>query len=251
MIKLSVVIITYNEEKNIERCLISVKAIADEIVVIDSGSSDNTVQICKAYGDVVISHEWLGYSEQKNFGNANASFDWILSLDADEVLNEPLIHSILKWKHNPKPACFKRMTNYCGKFIRHGGWYPDIKVRLFNKQVTQWEGAIHEVLHGTSKENTFLLEGDCLHYSYYSIYQHYVQAEKFTTIQAHDLFQQGKKSHWYKRMFSPISKFVVDYLFRLGFLDGKSGFIIAKISAYATYLKYKKLRDLYYQNTKK
>jgi hypothetical protein len=135
------------------------------------------------------------------------------------------------------------MTNYCGTFIKHGGWYPDVKVRLFNKQETNWEGTIHEVLRGLSKENTFLLEGDCLHYSYYNIDQHYAQAEKFTTIQSSDLFQQGKKSPWYKRVFSPIAKFVVDYFFRFGFLDGKAGFTVARISAYATHLKYKKIHE--------
>ncbi len=240
---LSVVIITFNEGHHIARCLKAARAVSDEIVVIDSGSTDNTVEVCKAYGARVITNQWCGYSEQKNFGNAQASFDWILSLDADEVLNEKLIKSIVLWKDNPQPACFKRMTNYCGSFIKHGGWYPDVKVRLFNKHETKWEGTIHEVLHGLSKENTFLLEGDCLHYSYYSIEQHYAQAEKFTTIQAEDLFQQGKKSPWFKRVFSPISKFIVDYFFRMGFLDGKAGFTVARISAYATFLKYKKLHE--------
>lgn len=240
---LSVVLITFNEGHHIAKCLKAVQAVADEIVVIDSGSTDNTIEVCKAYGARVISHRWSGYSAQKNFGNNQTSLDWILSIDADEVLNEALIQSILKWKRNPQAACFKRMTNYCGTFIKHGGWYPDVKVRLFNKQETQWEGTIHEVLRGLSKENTFLLEGDCLHYSYYSVQQHYAQAEKFTTIQAEDLFQQGKKSPWYKRGFSPISKFVVDYFFRCGFLDGKAGFTVARISAYATFLKYKKIHE--------
>ncbi len=240
---LSVVIITFNEGHHIAKCLKAAQEVADEIVVIDSGSTDNTVEVCKAHGARVITNPWCGYSEQKNFGNAQASFDWILSLDADEVLDETLIQSILKWKHAPQPACFKRMTNYCGTFIKHGGWYPDIKVRLFNKQETNWEGTIHEVLRGLSKENTLLLEGDCLHYSYYSVDEHYAQAEKFTSIQAKDLFQQGKKSPWYKRVFSPLSKFVVDYFFRLGFLDGKAGFTVARISAYATHLKYKKIHE--------
>ena len=240
---LSVVLITFNEGHHIAKCLKAVQAVADEIVVIDSGSTDNTIEVCKAYGAKVINLKWSGYSGQKNFGNNQASFDWILSLDADEILNDVLIQSILKWKRNPQAASFKRMTNYCGTFIKHGGWYPDVKVRLFNKQETQWEGTIHEVLRGLSKENTFLLEGDCLHYSYYSVEQHYAQAEKFTTIQAEDLFQRGKKSPWFKRVFSPISKFIVDYFFRLGFLDGKAGFTVACISAYATFLKYKKLHE--------
>jgi glycosyltransferase involved in cell wall biosynthesis len=240
---LSVVLIAFNEGHHIAKCLLAAQEVADEIVVIDSGSTDDTVEVCTAYGAKVITHPWSGYSEQKNFGNTQTSFDWILSIDADEVLNEALIQSILKWKHAPQSACFKRMTNYCGTFIKHGGWYPDVKVRLFKKQETNWEGTIHEVLRGLSKENTFLLEGDCLHYSYYSVEQHYAQAEKFTTIQAEDLFQQGKKSPWYKRVFSPIAKFVVDYFFRLGFLDGKAGFTVARISAYATFLKYKKLHE--------
>ena len=240
---LSVVIITFNEGHHIAKCLKAAQAVSDEIVVIDSGSTDNTVEVCMAYGARVITNPWCGYSEQKNLGNAQASFDWILSLDADEVLNEDLIRSILIWKRNPRAASFKRLTNYCGTFIKHGGWYPDIKVRLFNKQETHWEGTIHEVLHGLSKENTYLLEGDCLHYSYYSVDQHYAQAEKFTTIQAKDLFQHGKKSPWLKRVFSPISKFMVDYFFRLGFLDGQAGFTVARISAYATFLKYKKLHE--------
>jgi len=240
---LSVVLIAFNEGHHIAKCLLSAQEVADEIVVIDSGSTDNTVEVCKAYGAKVITHPWCGYSEQKNFGNAQASFDWILSLDADEVLNDALIQSIQKWKKHPQAASFKRMTNYCGTFIKHGGWYPDVKVRLFNKQETNWEGTIHEVLPGLSKENAFLLEGDCLHYSYYSVEQHYAQAEKFTTIQAADLFQHGKKSPWFKRVFSPIAKFIVDYFFRLGFLDGKAGFTVARISAYATFLKYKKLHE--------
>jgi glycosyltransferase involved in cell wall biosynthesis len=241
--RLSVVIITFNEGHHIAQCLKAAQAISDEIVVIDSGSTDNTVVVCKAYGAKVITNPWCGYSEQKNFGNAQASFDWILSLDADEVLNDALIQSIRKWKDHPQAASFKRMTNYCGTFIKHGGWYPDVKVRLFNKRETHWEGTIHEVLRGLSKDNTLLLEGDCLHYSYYSVEQHHSQAEKFTTIQAKDLFQQGKKSPWFKRVFSPISKFIVDYFFRLGFLDGKAGFTVARISAYATFLKYKKLHE--------
>jgi glycosyltransferase involved in cell wall biosynthesis len=241
--RLSTVIITFNEGHHIAQCLIAAQAVSDEIVVIDSGSSDNTVEVCMAHGARVITNPWCGYSKQKNFGNAQASSDWILSLDADEVLNDALIQSILKWKKNPQAASFKRMTNYCGTFIKHGGWYPDVKVRLFNKQQTNWEGTIHEVLQGLTKENTFLLEGDCLHYSYYSVDQHYTQAEKFTTIQAEDLFRSGKKSPWFKRVFSPISKFIVDYFFRLGFLDGKAGFTVARISAYATFLKYKKLHE--------
>lgn len=240
---LTVVLIAFNEGHHIARCLKAARTVADEILVIDSGSTDNTVGICRTFGARVVSNPWCGYSEQKNFGNDQASFEWILSLDADEVLNDELIQSVLDWKKNPQAASFKRMTNYCGTFIKHGGWYPDVKVRLFHKRETQWEGTIHEVLRGLSKENTILLEGDCLHYSYYTINEHIDKADKFTTIQAEDLFYRGKKSPWFKRVFSPISKFIVDYFFRLGFLDGRAGITVAGISAYATFLKYKKLHE--------
>jgi glycosyltransferase involved in cell wall biosynthesis len=137
---LSVVLIAFNEGHHIAKCLLAAQGVADEIVVIDSGSTDDTVEVCKAYGAKVITHPWSGYSEQKNFGNNQATFDWILSLDADEVLSEALIQSILKWKNHPQAASFKRLTNYCGTFIKHGGWYPDVKVRLFNKQERYRQG---------------------------------------------------------------------------------------------------------------
>ncbi|MFM7769971.1 MAG: glycosyltransferase family 2 protein [Bacteroidota bacterium] len=242
-IKLSAVVITFNEAKQIENCLDALIKIADEIVVVDSGSTDNTVEISKKLGAKVLHQAWLGYSEQKNIGNEIAVNDWILSVDADEVLDEELITSIIKWKESPQVASFKRMTNYCGKFIKHGGWYPDIKIRLFNKKESKWVGTIHESLSNTHKKNSLLLQGHCLHYSYYSIDQHYAQTEKFTSIQAHDLFLRGKKSYLLKRIFSPIIKFITDYFLRLGFLDGKAGFTVARISSYATYLKYKKLNE--------
>jgi len=241
---ISVVIIAFNEAHHIARCVEAAKGVADEVVVVDSFSTDNTVEVCEKLGAKVIQQAWLGYSEQKNFANAQAKNDWVLSLDADEVLDEALQQAILEWKNKePVPAAFKRMTNYCGTFIKHGGWYPDIKIRLFNRSTTQWEGVIHESLTGLSRSNTLLLAGDCLHYSYYTKEQHYQQTRNFTTIQAKDLFERGKKAPWFKRLFSPVVKFVMDYVFRGGFLDGAAGFHVARISAYATYLKYSKLHE--------
>jgi glycosyltransferase involved in cell wall biosynthesis len=243
---LSAVIITFNEERNIARCLESIKGVVEDIIVVDSGSSDRTVEICRSLGASVHIQSWLGYSDQKNFANAKAKFAWVLSLDADEALDDKLRQAILAWKErkNPTPAKFKRMTNYCGSFIRHGGWYPDIKVRIFNQTTTKWEGIIHEDLSGITENQVELLDGDCLHYSYYTVDQHRAQSDKFTTIAAADLFERGKKASWVKRFLSPVSKFVVDYFFRMGFLDGRAGFTIARLSAHATYAKYAKLHAL-------
>jgi glycosyltransferase involved in cell wall biosynthesis len=249
-VKLSVVIITYNEEKNIERCLSSVAEVADEIVVIDSFSTDRTKEICIKNKVVFIEKEWMGYSESKNYGNTKASNNWILSLDADEALSKELINAILDFKKKPNSSCgkFNRLTNYCGSWIKHGGWYPDAKIRIFDRSVAKWSGSIHEKLTFSTPTKVVHLAGDCLHYSYYNIEQHYAQADKFTTIAAKDLFERGKIPSYIKLYVSPIIKFVRDYLFKLGFLDGQAGFTIARISAYATYLKYAKTKQL--QQTK-
>ena len=243
---LSVVIITFNEERNIVRCLNAIKNIADEIIVIDSGSVDRTIEICRLYKANVFKQQWLGYSEQKNFANSKASHDWVLSLDADEAPDQTLQNALIRWKQrpNPSPAKFKRLTNYCGLFVRHGGWYPDIKVRLFNRLDATWEGVIHERLTNLIESQVELLAGDCHHYTYYTVDEHRKQSDKFTTIAAADLFQRGKKASCIKRFLNPILKFFVDYFLRLGFMDGLTGFTIAWLSACATYAKYAKLNVL-------
>ena len=247
MIPLSVVIITFNEEKNIARCLDSIQGIADDIVVVDSFSTDRTEEICKKYNVNFVQCKWEGYSATKNFANQLAKHDWVLSLDADEALSDELKQSILKIKNEDTlvTAEFKRLTNYCGHWIKHCGWYPDVKIRLFDKRITKWEGIIHEELKFSEEVSAVHLSGDCLHYSYYTLEQHYKQADKFTSIAAKDLFEQGKKASFLKLAVSPVVKFIRDYIFNLGFLDGSAGITVCRISAYATYLKYKKLRDLY------
>lgn len=245
--KISVVIITFNEEVNIERCLKSVENIADEIIILDSYSTDNTKNICSKY-DKVIFHErgWENYSASKNWGNSLTTHDWILSLDADEAISLKLEKSILTLKTKGlQTAKFNRITNYCGHWVKFGGWYPDTKTRIFNKNSNEWIGTIHEELNVNPSTKIIHLIGDCLHYSYNSIAQHHQQTEKFTTIQAKDLYEKGKKSSILKLILSPLVKFVKDYIIKLGFLDARTGFTIAKISAYATYLKYKKLRLLH------
>ena len=249
VVKLSVVIIAFNEEKNIERCLQSVQKVADEIVVLDSGSTDATEQICKKYAAKFFYHKFDGHIQQKNRAITYASNPHILSLDADEALDETLINSILEVKINFSNNGYymNRLTNYCGHWVKHCGWYPDSKLRLWDSRKGHWTGVNphdkYELFEGDSK--TQFLKGDILHYSYYTLQDHYKQVEYFTNISANAYFEKGKKAPAFKLVLNPIAKFVDHYLLRLGFLDGKAGFLISKISAYATWLKYKKLRDLY------
>ena len=248
MIQLSVVIITLNEEKNIARCLDSVKEIADEIVVVDSYSTDNTEVICKSYGARFIQHAFAGYIEQKNYALTQTKFKHVLSLDADEALSDKLKVSILQIKSNFEADGYtmNRLANYGGKWIRHSGWYPDVKLRVFDQRKGEWTGLIvHEKIELYNDGKIEHLKGDILHYTYQSSQDHRKQSEKFTTLGAQADFKKGKKAPFYKIWGGPVHKFIKDYFFNLGFLDGKEGFIICWISAAATHTKYRKLKNLY------
>ncbi len=245
MEKLSVVIITFNEELNIKRCLDSVIEVADEIIVVDSFSTDNTEDICSNYNLKFIKQEFLGYIEQKNFALSFASNDYVLSLDADEALSNELQKSILSEKNNFFAAGYSmnRLTNYCGSWIKHCGWYPDTKLRLFNHKLGKWGGINpHDEFKFDSTNKIKHLSGDILHFSYYTIDDHYKQVERFTDIAAVAYHKEGRKASVIKLWASPVIKFIRDYFFKLGILDGKMGFRISYISAGATYKKYKKLR---------
>lgn len=245
-IKLSAVVITYNEEDKIGKCIDSLIGVADEIIVVDSLSADRTVEICKSKGATVISQPFLGYVSQKNLGIENTKFDYILSLDADEVLSEDLINSIKNIKPNSNQAYeFNRLTNYCGKWIRHGGWYPDPKVRIWEKSKGKWVGeGVHETLQLVDNTKIIKLKGDLLHYTTDTIAQHIDQIQKFTTLAANDLHSKGKRTSIATILFNSWFKFVRDYFLRLGFLDGFYGFVVAFNSAFATYLKYLKLYNM-------
>jgi glycosyltransferase involved in cell wall biosynthesis len=248
MTKISAVIITFNEERNIERCINSLQDIADEIIVVDSFSTDKTAEICKSFEIKFIQTQWLGYSKTKNYGNSLATNDYILSIDADEALSEELKNEIYLIKTAEKIAdayFVKRLTNYCGSWIHHCGWYPDKKLRLWNKQKGKWEGNIHEEVIMYNNTTASELKNDLLHYSYYSIQQHINQANKFTDLTSAEAFKNGKKSNLFKILFNPIIKFKKDYFLKLGLLDGYHGFVICAISAFATFLKYIKLRELH------
>lgn len=247
MIKLTVAIITFNEEKNIARCLDSVLEIADEILVVDSFSTDKTESICEQYKVRFIKNHFQGHIEQKNFALRLATFDYVLSLDADEVLSPQLLSEIKKVKENFK--CdgyqFNRLTNYNGFWVHHCGWYPDTKLRLVKKEKAQWQGTNpHDILEMKNNECVESLKGDLLHYSYDSIASHINQTDKFTTIAARAAFNQGKRSSLFKILTRPLLKFSRDYFFKLGFLDGRYGFVICSINALSAMLKYSKLYDL-------
>ncbi len=255
MIKLSVVIITFNEEKNIARCLESVKKVSDEIVVLDSFSTDNTPAICAHYGVKFFQHAFDGHIQQKNRAITYATHPYILSLDADEALNERLTRSILEVKENfvKEGYYMNRLTNYCGHWVKHCGWYPDKKLRLFDSRKGQWTGTNphdkYELQGGDDKAGW--LKGDLLHYSYYTLQDHYKQVEYFTGIAAKAFVEKGKRAPAYKLLVNPLAKFIDHYLLKLGILDGRAGYLISKISAYATWLKYKKIRTLQHQTSSK
>jgi len=245
---LSVVIITFNEEQNIERCLDSVKSIADEIIILDSYSTDKTVEISKNKGAIVRQQKFLGHIQQKNAALSLASNNYVLCLDADETLGERLINSILEAKINfsANAYFFNRCTNYCGHFIRNGSWYPDKKIRLFDKRIAKWGGVNpHDriELDGTDKTIQYL-RGDILHYSYNTIEEHVTRNNHYTSISADALNSMGVRSNWFKILIHPLWAFIHGYIIRLGFMDGFYGFVIAINSAHATFQKYVKLYQL-------
>ncbi len=244
MQKLSAVIITFNEEKNIGRCLDSLNGVANEIVVVDSYSTDRTQSICLEKGARFITHEFQGHIEQKNYAITQARYPLVLSLDADEALSPELQGSIISVKKQQKHDGYtmNRLNNYCGKWIKYCGWYPDRKLRLWDSRKGRWGGTNpHDVFildKGTSKAH---LKGDLLHYSYDTIESHYAQIEKFSSIGAKALHEKGVKSNFFKLLMHPAARFFKAYFLKLGFLDGYYGFLISKNSAYANFLKYKKL----------
>ena len=246
--KLSVVIITLNEEANILRCLNSVQDVADEIIVVDSGSTDGTEKICTDFGVRFVKQQWLGYSEQKNFANSLATNDWILSIDADEEISDELKHSILKYKNNHIPHdmvfSMNRLTSYCGHWIHHCGWYPDRKIRIWNRQVGKWQGEIHETIEFSTEITEKVLDGDLLHYSFETSQDYESQQLKFAKMRGEHYFQKGKKHASFYMKVSPVFSFIQHYIFQLGFLEGADGFHICRIAAKATRLKYQTLKEL-------
>lgn len=252
MQKLSVVIITYNEEKNIGRCLDSIKDVADDIVVVDSSSNDKTKEICLEKGVRFIEHKFEGHIQQKNFAITQAKYPHILSLDADEALSDELKQSIINVKEDWKADgyYFNRLTNFCGKWIKHCGWYPDQKLRLWDSSKGKWGGVNpHDKFEMKEDSKIEFIKGDLFHYSFYTIYQHMETINKFSDIAVKERFYKGKKSNVFLTLVSPIWKFIKTYFILGGFRDGFYGFVISVNSAHSTFLKHVKLRELL-RNTK-
>lgn len=243
---LSISIITFNEEENIRDCLESVKW-ADEIIVVDSHSTDRTREIAQECTDCVIERDWAGHVAQKNFALEQATCDWVFCMDADERVSPELareIRGILESDDQPEAGfSVPRKTFYLGRWITHGGWYPDRKLRLVRPGRAKW-GGIDPHDHLYAEGPVRKLKGDLYHYTYRDIADHLDTINKFTTIGAAQLHKRGKGHPLFHMVFNPMVKFLKMYVFRMGFLDGLAGFVIASLSSYYVFLKYAKLWEL-------
>jgi glycosyltransferase involved in cell wall biosynthesis len=236
-------IVTLNEERNLPRALESLTCV-DEIIVVDSGSTDRTIEIAKAYGARVINQPWLGYAAQKNFAATTAANDWILAIDADESVSELLQAEIMALRQSdPQVAGFRfpRRAQYLGGWINHSGWYPDAKVRLYDRRRSRWVGDyVHEsvLVDGPPGD----LTGDLHHFTCASLDEHRRTMERYTNLAAEELRAQGRRSSALRLLLSPPAIFLKTYVLQRGFRDGHRGYLIAKMAARYVYLKHTKTR---------
>jgi glycosyltransferase involved in cell wall biosynthesis len=252
MVPISAVIITLNEEQNIARCIQSVKEIANEILVVDSFSTDKTKEICNELGVRFMENKFEGFIEQQNFAIAQATNNIVLSIDADEAVSDELKKSILKVKDNwaADGYTFNRLTSYCSKWVYTCGWYPDKKLRLYDRSKGKWDGNNpHYSMKLVPGSKILHLEGDLLHYTYKTIHDHINTTIRYSDIMAKDLIKKGKKSSTFRILFSPLFKFIKLYFIKKGFLAGWTGLVISLTSSYGTFLKYYLVR--YYNNGQK
>jgi len=243
--ELSAVIIARDEEGDISRCLESL-SFCDEIVVVDSGSADRTLEIARRYTDRIHHRDWDDYASQKNFAVGMARFDWVLSLDADEEVSPELREEILSLlAEDPREAAFSipRKHLYFGKWVRHGGWYPNRQVRLFRKARGKWEG---EFLHErwVAAGSVGLLGADLIHYSFSGISDQVERNNRYSTLGALKLRSERRPFSRLSLLTKPTTKFIESYFLKLGLLDGFAGFFISVSSAYSVFLKWAKLREL-------
>ena len=249
--RISVVIITFNEQDNIGRCIDSVQGVADEVLVVDSGSTDATYRIATEKGARFITHAWEGYSAQKNFADGEAVYPWILSLDADECLSADLRQALMDYKSNAEEPSedtvfvVNRRTAYCGRFLRHI-WTRELKERLFHREAAAWEGDyVHERLAYDANCRKVRLAGDLLHYSYASVDAQVAMLNKYSGLSADEMFAKGRRYGLLTGVFKAQWTFFRDYVLKGGFLDGGDGFIICCNNAFYTALKSFKLWQRY------
>lgn len=244
--RISACVTTFNEEANIERCLTSL-AWCDELVVLDSYSTDRTLELARRFTDRVYQHEWLGYIGQKNLIRKMARNEWLLFVDADEEVSDELREEIQAiFADDPGAYAgyrFPRVVKYFGQWITHGEWYPDIKLRLFQRDKGRSGGQEpHDqvFVQGPVKR----LDGWLYHYTYDSLQDHVNTLNRFSTITAREKYADGVRFAWSDFLFRPPIRFVRGYLLKRGVLDGRRGLFIALLSMYGVYLKYAKLWEL-------
>lgn len=245
---LSVTIITLNEEKNIQRAIQSVSW-ADEVIVVDSGSTDQTVEIARKNGAKVFQQSWLGYGQQKNFAQNQTQNNWVLNIDADELVPNSLRHEIQKKlellqqnKMDVQGFYIPRKTYYLGRWIRFGGWYPNYLVRLAHKKYAAWsEPHVHE--EWTVRGKLLKLESPLHHYAFESIHEQILTNLRFSKLGSLELKRKGQRPSIMKLIFKPIGKFLETYIIKKGFLDGLAGFIISVNAAHSMFLKYAYLHE--------
>ena len=247
---MSAVVITLNEQRNIKKCLESLEFCAERLVV-DSGSSDETVNIAKQMGAKVIHQEWLGFGKQKQFSVTRAAHDWVLCLDADEWLSDELTDSIRELFESPPSARiyqFARRDYFLGRWLKHGG-YPELSPRLFNRNFAQWsDDMVHETV--ITEESPVTCAGDLMHYTSDSLSHSVMKRTEYGNMQVIDMYERGIRPRLTKLVFSPIMRFLKLYVLRQGFRDGVPGFVLAAISSFFCFYKYAMLFELDYKSRK-
>ena len=251
--EISVVIITHNESHIIGSTLQSLHGLTDDIVIVDSGSTDDTLDICRRFNARILQPGWNGYGANKNIGIEAARYNWILNLDADEAIDEELKGSIgrLALANVNEVFEMKFKNFFMGKWIRHGEWGTDKHIRLFNRAMVKWnEAAVHEGLTLNPETVITLIKGSVLHHTVHSLEEYEQKTVSYARLNARKYFDQGKKQPFLKQYLSPIFSFIHNYIIRLGFLDGKEGLLIAKTTARYTHLKYAFLNELILKSNK-
>ncbi len=243
MSRISTVIIAFNEEERIQRCLESVVAFSSEIIVVDSLSTDRTVEIAREYATRVIEQEWLGYGRQKQFAVDSATQPWVFSIDADEVVSPELCREIQGLALDCDGYEVARPVWYLGRWIRHSGWYPGYVLRLFRRDsASVSDDAVHERVQVPGR--TRRLRGDLLHYSYRDVAHHIEKMNEFTTLSAQQMYERGRRWGLASMLLKPFFEFQKVFLLKRGFLDGFAGLVVSVLHAYYVFLKYAKLWEL-------